>query len=228
LASGLFLDDSKGRAVTAVDEASLVRRAQDGDEQAFMALVVRYEEVIFRLTLALLRHREDAEDATQDTFVHAFCHLRTLRDVHAFPFWLRRIAIRLCLRRRRRTQKCPEIAELPDEWEAIALFPESTLDPAAEAERAELHRLLRRAVAELPQPFQVAVILYHLDRLSYDEIAQVLNVPIGTVRSRLARARAMLRAKLAPLLEGGVGCQSSDANEIVSISQGNKTTEECR
>lgn len=183
-------------------EEELVRRARDGDQQAFMALVRCYQASIFRLAMALLRHREDAEDATQDIFVHAFRRLTTLQDVHSFPIWLRKLAVRICLRyHRRRTAEQGLIEPLSDEIETEFLF-RTNLDPEIELERAELRALVRQAIAELPEPFQIVVLLYHMEGLSYDEIAQVLGVPIGTVRSRLARARAMLRKKLAPLIQG--------------------------
>jgi len=182
-------------------EEELVRRAQSGDEQAFMALVQRYQAAIFRLAVALLRHREDAEDATQDVFVHAFRRLKTLQDARAFPFWLRKLAVRICLRYRRRRAVEQEFVEpLSNESESEILF-RTDIDPEVELERAELRALVRRVVAELPEPFQIVVLLYHMDGLSYDEIAQVLGIPIGTVRSRLARAREMLREKLAPLTQ---------------------------
>lgn len=182
-------------------EEELVRRAQSGDEQAFMALVQCHQVAIFRLAVALLRHREDAEDATQDVFVHAFRRLKTLQDARAFPIWLRKLAVRICLRyHRRRTVERELIEPLSDESENEILF-RTNLDPEVELERAELRASVRRAIAELPEPFQIVVLLYHMDGLSYDEIAQVLGIPIGTVRSRLARAREMLREKLAPLIQ---------------------------
>ncbi len=180
-------------------EEELVRRAQGGDEQAFMALVQRHQAAIFRLAVALLRHREDAEDATQDVFVHAFRRLKTLQDARAFPFWLRKLAVRICLRYRRRRAVEQEFVE-PLSGESEILF-RTDIDPEVELERAELRALVRRVVAELPEPFQIVILLYHMDGLSYDEIAQVLGIPIGTVRSRLARAREMLREKLAPLTQ---------------------------
>ncbi len=184
-----------------MSDEELVKRAQNGDVQAFMALAERYETVIFRLAFALLRHREDAEDATQDIFVHAFQRLQTLRDAGSFALWLRRLAIRICLRyRRRRITELEFVEPLGDEYENEILF-RTDLDPETEAEKAELRMQVRKAIAELPEPFQIVVLLYHMDGLSYDEIAQVLGVPVGTVRSRLSRARAMLREKLAPFIQ---------------------------
>jgi RNA polymerase sigma-70 factor (ECF subfamily) len=186
---------------TEMSDEELVKQAIDGDERAFMALVRRYETAIFRLTIALLGHREDAEDATQDTFVLAFRRLQTLRDASSFPLWLRKLAIRVCLRyRRRRTAEREFIEPLSGERESEILF-RADLDPESEVEKSELRELVRRIVSELPEPFQVVIVLYHMDGLSYEEIAKVLGISIGTVRSRLARARAMLRTKLASLLK---------------------------
>lgn len=184
-----------------MSEEELVRKARDGDDQAFMELVHSYESSVFRLAMALLRHREDAEDATQETFVLAFRRLRTLKELGSFPLWLRRLAIRVCLRHLRHRKVEHEVVEpLSEEHESEILF-HSHLDPEVEAERAELRALVRRMIAELPEPFQVVVVLYHMDGLSYEEIAKVLKIPVGTVRSRLARARAILREKLAPLVQ---------------------------
>jgi len=196
---------------TEMSDEELVKKAIEGDEKAFMVLVRRYETAIFRLAMALLGHREDAEDATQDTFVLAFRRLQTLRDESSFPLWLRKLAIRICLRyRRRRIVEQNFVEPLSDERESEILF-RTDLDPKSEVEKSELRELVRRAVSELPEPFQVVIVLYHMDGLSYDEIAKVLGVPIGTVRSRLARAREMLRTKLAPLLRQ---CENSHFNEL--------------
>lgn len=184
-----------------MSDEELVKRAQNGDVQSFMALVERYETAIFRLAFALLRHREDAEDATQDIFVRAFQRLKTLRDAGSFAIWLRKLAIRICLRHHRRRATEQEFVEpLEDEYESEILF-RTDLDPETEVEREELRMQVRKAIAELPEPFQIVVLLYHMDGLSYDEIAQVLGIPVGTVRSRLSRARAMLREKLAPFIQ---------------------------
>lgn len=114
---------------------------------------------------------------------------------------MRKLAIRICLRYRRRYIVEHEIVEpITSEFENELLF-RTDVDPESEFEKAEFRMMIRNAVSELPEPFRTVVMLYHMDGLSYGEIAQVLGVSVGTVRSRLARGRAILREKLAPLME---------------------------
>ncbi|MGQ9464044.1 MAG: RNA polymerase sigma factor [Candidatus Fervidibacter sp.] len=171
----------------------------------------------FRLALALLGHRENAEDVTQDIFVFAFRELKTFKDASSFPIWLRKLAIRVCLRYRR---LCIIEHEIVEPITSEFLF-RTNIDPESEFEKAEFQAMIRNAVSGLPEPFRTVILLYHMDGLSYDEIVQVFGVSVGTVRSHLARGRAILREKLAPLMEekGKKGKASGASNSLPQITE---------
>lgn len=177
------------------DDGHWVRRARAGDAGAFEHLVVRYQRRIFNLALRLLGSRADAEDATQEAFVRAFASLASFRGESRFGTWLYRVAVNAChdlLRRRQR--------EHPGGTEPAPATPRGAAEasgPERVAERAEVRLLLERALAELPVEYRAAVVLRDLHDLSYEEIAHVLGVAVGTVKSRIHRGRRWLRLRLA-------------------------------
>lgn len=182
-------------------EAVLARRARDGDERAFTRLVQLHQGPVFGICRRYLRGA-DAEDAAQDTFVRAFVHIRRFDPDRPLRPWLLAIARRVCLDRLRRKAPVPE-----GEIERLA-----PPDPHPDAEqkvgaREELSRL-QQALEALPEGQREAVALFHLHEMPYREIAEQLEVPIGTVMTWLHRGRAQLRAALveipvAPASQGG-------------------------
>lgn len=179
---------------TTLDEASAVARAQDGDLEAFEALVDRYQAPIFRLAMRVLRDRSQAEDVAQDTFVAAWRKLPTLIEPAAFKGWLYQVATRrsLDLLRRRRPQ------QPLDEDQAADPVLAAVHDPADSAVRnAELEDF-RRVLAELPEDLRTCWMLKELDGLSYDEIGGAVGVHPSTVRGRIARARRQLAERMQP------------------------------
>ncbi len=177
-----------------LDEASAVARAQDGDLEAFEALVDRYQAPIFRLAMRLLRDRTQAEDVAQDTFVAAWRKLPTLAEPAAFRGWLYQVATRRSLDalRRRRPQ------EPLDEDRGTDPIASESQDPAVTAVRnAELSDF-RRVLAELPDDLRTCWMLKELDGLSYAEIAAALELSPSTVRGRIARARQHLGMRMQP------------------------------
>lgn len=187
-----------GSAEPVMDEASAVARAQDGDLDAFEALVDRYQAPIFRLAMRLLRDRAQAEDVAQDTFVAAWRKLPTLVEPAAFRGWLYQVATRrsLDVLRRRRPQQ-----PLDDELEAEpvgAAGQGQAADPALTAVRNAELADFRRVLAELPDELRTCWMLKELDGLSYAEIATALHLQPSTVRGRIARARQHLGMRMQP------------------------------
>ncbi len=168
-------------------EEALVRRARRGDKQAFGALVVRYYRPVVAIAYRMTGDGAAAEDIAQAAFLRAWEQLGTLRDDAAFRAWLYRLTVRASIDNVRRTPR-----EDP--------LPEGAADPAhapeAEALAHERQRAVRRAVLALPEQCRAALILREFDGLSYKEIAQALDIPLGTVMSRLSYARGLLRAEL--------------------------------
>jgi len=177
------------------DDAALVRAAQQGDRDAFSAIVRRYERAVYRVAYGLTRRAEDADDLAQEAFVRAYRSIGTFRVGEPLYPWLSRITVNLAyslFRHRKRRPEAPlePLLEQGEQWAAED-------DPVAEVEGGERAALLRASFAELKPEHQSILVLRVVENMSYDEIAHALNVPQGTVMSRLSRARAELKAKLA-------------------------------
>jgi len=192
----------------AAEDAALVQRSQRGDRAAFNSLVLKYQDRIFRLAMHMVRRREDAFDVAQESFLKAYRGLKRFRGDAAFGTWLYRIAIRTATSHQRRAAARKEgrhvslhaSEEDPTDRAAPDLAaPDSPPDEAAS--RAELQRFVRQAIQSLDPEYRVIVLLRDIEGKMYEEIADLLQCPIGTVKSRLYRARAELREALAPIIE---------------------------
>lgn len=177
------------------DEAALVTAAQGGDEAAFAEIVKRHQRAVYRVAYGLTRNASDADDLAQETFVRAWQALGRFRVGEPLFPWLSRIAINLAYSLFRRRKRRPESALEPmlesgHQWEAEGEDP-------VEATAAREHReMLESAFGELTPEHQAILTLRVMQDQSYEEIAKTLEIPIGTVMSRLSRARAELKRRL--------------------------------
>jgi RNA polymerase sigma-70 factor, ECF subfamily len=171
-------------------DLELVARARAGDRDAFRLLVERYEGRAYAIAYGFLGNREDAREIVQEAFLKAYRTLAGFRGEAGFYTWLYRIVVNLAIDFRRRDRPAPleEPDRLRDPREA---------DPASEAYRGELREAIRAAIDGLPREQRAVIVLRELEGLSYAEIAEVEQVPIGTVMSRLFYARRKLQAALA-------------------------------
>jgi RNA polymerase sigma-70 factor, ECF subfamily len=172
------------------DDAYLVQRAQDGYLDAFELLVQRYTTLAYRVAYRLVGHPHDAQDVTQESLLAAWEHLAGFRAGSSFSTWLYRIVTRRALNKVTRTR----VTESGDLLAAVA---DTVADPAAAAERAQAADAVTSAVAALPLPQRVAVVLHHLEGLSYADVAAVTGSTVPAVRSHLFRARRTLGTSLA-------------------------------
>jgi RNA polymerase sigma-70 factor (ECF subfamily) len=191
-------DRSLGEPLTA--EATWTRAATRGDRQAFGRLVDLHRRAVYGLCVRLLRDAEEARDAAQEAFARAYASLGSYDRAQPFAPWVLRIARNHCLDVLRR--RLPEAHRLELDAEAEEGPARELADPAATRgddaiERQELAGALERAVAALPSNYREVVHLFHVEHLSYKEIAATLDVPIGTVMTWLHRARARLKDTLA-------------------------------
>jgi RNA polymerase sigma-70 factor (ECF subfamily) len=189
------------------DDWSLVRRVVDaGELVAFDLLVERHQDRIYAVVARMVSDVETARDLTQDTFLNAFKGLKSFSGGSSFFTWLYRIARNVVTSHARWEAARPRIRaslDVREDDDVVALHVHATSrdpDPAQVAVESERKRIVLAAVAALPADFREIIVLRDFEDRSYDEIAELLDVPPGTVRSRLHRARAELRERLKPIL----------------------------
>jgi RNA polymerase sigma-70 factor, ECF subfamily len=190
-----------GRVEDLGDE-DLVGLARRGERAAFREIMQRYNRRLYRIARSVLRDDSEAEDVVQEAYLRAFAHLDRFRGEARFSTWLTRIALNEALGRLRQRRPFVDLAAIDainDQGEAHVIFLPSARqdgDPEAAAARAEVQRLLERAVDRLPDPFRVVFVLRDMEEMSVAETASHLGLRPETVRTRLHRARRLLRQSL--------------------------------
>lgn len=182
------------------DELQQIQQALQGDLEAFNQLVLEYQTTVYHYTFWLVRNRETAEDLTQEAFIRAFQNLRSYRG-GSFRAWLMRIAGNASLDELRRQQKRQTLSLTSFNDDAEEVDTDVWLrDPGASVEETieqqEFRRDLQQYIDELPDEYRRALLLVDVFEMDYNEAAAAMGVPIGTVKSRLARARLLLRQRL--------------------------------
>ena len=180
------------------DEQNWVERARTGDVEAFGALVSAHQQFVYNLAWRALGDEHEAQDAAQEAFLRVWQALPNFRGQAQFRTWLYRIVTNVCygrlprLRRQLSALGEMDVAEMPDERQA---------DPSAALEADEQRTLLWRQIEALPESYRVLVLLRYQQNLPYEEIASILSLPLGTVKTGLFRARARLRQALSAFEE---------------------------
>ena len=187
----------------AVNEAEIIRQCQAGDSNSFDLLVQEHYTRVYNTAVRMLGDTDRAADATQAAFVRAFSSLRSFRGEASFATWLYRIVVNVCLDELRDAARQPAgltfVAD-DDEPQERSL-PDEQADPARQAARHERQALVHEALQQLAPEQRIVLVLYDLNGFSYQEAAQVLEIPVGTMKSRLNRARNALKEVLRPHLE---------------------------
>lgn len=197
---------SLGHPAGQLSEVELVRRVRDGDADLFYELVRPYERRVYAATFAILRNSADAEDAAQEAILKAFRHIKQFREEARFSTWLIQIAVNEARMRRRKNHAdvIEPIAERPDE--AGNYVPRDFADwreiPSETLERKEIREKLAEALASLGEIYREVFVLRDMQHLSIEETAEALKISTASVKTRLLRARLMLRDLLAPGLGG--------------------------
>jgi RNA polymerase sigma-70 factor (ECF subfamily) len=173
----------------------LVEMALADDQPAFGEIVRRWERKIFALCYGMLGREEDARDAAQETFISAFRNLNNFRGDAKVSSWLHRIAVNQCLTRMRRVKTRNE-SSLENEDETGSIFASETLLPSGETERKERIEMVRKAVGALPPDLKQVVVMKEFEEMTFQEIAETLEIPLSTVKSRLYTALKQLKLRL--------------------------------
>jgi RNA polymerase sigma-70 factor (ECF subfamily) len=184
------------------DDAQLISQALAGQTSAFGQLVEKYQDRLYNTVLHVAGGAEDAKDVVQETFVQAFLKLESFQGASAFYTWLYRIAFNVAatFRRRRGAMRTAEQAALADGHLGGDGTSRASDAPGERLEREERCRQVRQAIAQLPEEYRVVLVLREMEGYCYETIAEILDLPVGTVRSRLHRARMQLREQLREVL----------------------------
>ena len=170
------------------DEVSLLRASLEGETEAWGEIISRYKDAVFGLCLGFLRNRADAEDLTHDAFIRAYVNLRRYNLEKRFSTWMFTIAANLCRNRLRYRRNHP-VAELPAQIRGGT-------DPAKIVAADDRHAAIREALNELPYGYRAPLVLRYYNDLPYREIAEILAIPEGTVKTRIHRGKAMLKQRM--------------------------------
>ena len=187
----------------------LVKRVQRGDKTAFDLLVRKYQHKVVKLVLRYVRNPAEAEDIAQEAFIKAYRALPQFRGDSAFYTWMYRIAINTAKNSLASRDRSPIAYDLdltdPEESHSVQTKLQDPDTPEGMALTEEIRLIVNSAIDALPEELKTAIVLRELDGLSYEEIAAAMECPVGTVRSRIFRAREAIDKRLREVFEGGLG-----------------------
>ncbi len=177
-----------------MDEAAIIRQAQKGDVAAYNRLVLQYQSLVYNVVYRIMGERHGAEDMTQEAFISAYQALNRFRGGN-FKAWLLRIATNACYDELRRYKRRPQssLEELTEENESFAFLRSPEEGPEAQQQRLEMMRAIEHCLDDLPDDQRVTAVLRDIEGYDYNEIADITASSLGTVKSRLSRARTKLR-----------------------------------
>jgi RNA polymerase sigma-70 factor (ECF subfamily) len=194
-------------------DTSLIERCRRNDIAAFNEIVIRYKNKIYNYIYRMVGSAEDAEDLTQEVFVKMYVAIDSFRNQSSLNTWLYRIAGNLCIDAHRKRSRrdagfggsvssldVPLVSESGDEGPGREV-PDSTFEPAKLLAQSEMDSYIQSALSKLPEKMRTVVVLHDIEGLQYEEIADVVGCPLGTVKSRLFNARALLREHLTPYMK---------------------------
>ena len=184
---------------SSIEDHDLIAACRAGKTEAFGVLVRRYQDRLYPTVLRLAGCADDASDLLQETFLRAYSKLNRFHGESSFYTWVYRIAVNLALSGRRRRRPAARLEDFPQGTDT-ARDPKET-DPSLSLERAERDQLIQNALNALAADHRAVVVMKEFDGLRYEEIGAILGVPVGTVRSRLHRARCELRERLRSLVD---------------------------
>jgi len=177
-----------------MDEVALIRQAKEGDVPAFNRLVMEYQQAVYNVAYRIMGEPQAAEDVTQEAFISAYKSLRRFRG-GSFKAWLMRIATNGCYDELRRRKRRPQssLDELTEDNESFDFMRSPNEGPEAHRQKVELVQAIEHCLGSLPEDQRIAAVLCDVEGYDYKEIAEITSVSLGTVKSRMSRARARMR-----------------------------------
>jgi len=185
--------------VNSKPDKSVIQRALDGDQSAFKEILNRYRGSIYNLIYKMVHNREETEDLVQEAFIKAFASLETFNEEYAFSTWLYKIAINNCIDHFRKRRLKTFSIDSPIESKNGTIkreFSDTSTLPDRPLLSKEKTKLIEDAIENLPEKYRISIVLRHNEDKSYEEISQILGIPLGTVKARIFRAREMLKKQL--------------------------------
>jgi len=177
----------------------LIKQALGGDQTAYEKLLKRYKNGIYNMIYQMIKNREETEDLVQETFIKAFNSLHRYNDTFAFSTWLYKIAFNHCIDaiRKKKLQTLPldKPVQVRD-GEVQHQIKDSTDTPEGDYLFSEKKDFIKKTILALPEKYRVTILLRHQEERSYEEISEILHIPLGTVKARIFRAREILKKKL--------------------------------
>jgi RNA polymerase sigma-70 factor (ECF subfamily) len=177
-----------------MDEQALIAQAQAGDITAYNRLVLHYQDIVYNVAYRIMKDPASAEDATQDAFISAYKALKRFRGGN-FKSWLLRIVTNTCYDELRWRKRRPQssLDEITDENPSVSFMADNEIGPERHRQQVELMDAVKRCMDELPDEQRIATVLCDVEGRDYQEIADIMSTSLGTVKSRISRARAKLR-----------------------------------
>lgn len=177
-----------------MDEAKLISQAQQGDLTAYNTLVLHYQDIVYNVAYRIMKDPASAEDATQDAFISAYKAIKSYRG-GSFKSWLLRIVTNTCYDELRRRKRRPQssLDEITDDNPSVSFMADDQPGPEKHRQQVELVDAVKRCMDELPDEQRIAAVLCDIEGRDYQEIADIMAVSLGTVKSRISRARSKLR-----------------------------------
>lgn len=185
-------------------DKEIIERVKDGEKEAYDLLVLKYQQRVINLISRFVKNHSDALDVSQETFIKVYRALPNFRGESAFYTWLYRIAVNtaknhLTVQSRKITKSDYDVSDIEQIEGNMSLTEQTT--PESLLVKDELQETILKTIENLPEDLKSAIMLREIEGLSYEEIAEVMECPIGTVRSRIFRAREMIDSKIKPLLK---------------------------
>ncbi|MBN2329478.1 MAG: sigma-70 family RNA polymerase sigma factor [Candidatus Omnitrophica bacterium] len=180
-----------------LDDAAAVKKVLEGDREAFRGLVDSYSGIVYRIAYSMTGNPDEAQDVVQEVFYRAYRALKSYTPDRPFKAWINRITVNFVLDQRKK--KRIKASSLTMEDDQMLHVPDSTYNPHEEQRKSEREDVVLKAIRQLPEKYQTVLLLRHIEDLSYEEIAQTLSLPLGTVMTHIHRARTKLSEILRPM-----------------------------